>query len=158
MVSRVLSVGFVLCALSWAMPAAHAQCGNQWGSWYGGYAPTYYSYAPAWGGWQQSMTYQPAPSYAVPPAPAQAGTAAQPNGQIAQSNGQTYQSFSAEGAPANSYGSTATYPVQAYPTYNGYYGGSGYYGSPNYGGYGYSSNWRSLDNARYHGVDPNAYP
>jgi hypothetical protein len=36
--------------------------------------------------------------------------------------------------------------------YGFYYGGPAYYG-----GYGYSSGWRSLDNANNHGVSPN-YP
>lgn len=44
-----------------------------------------------------------------------------------------------------------------YPTYGGFYGNGyngGYYSYPSYGG-----GWNSgLDNARFHGVNPNAYP
>jgi hypothetical protein len=85
------------------------------------------------------MTYQAAPAPA-----ATAGQTGQPDGQMAQSNSQTYQSFSAETAvPAN--GPAVGYPVQFYPAYGG-------------SSYGYSSDWRSLDNARFNGVNPGAYP
>ena len=117
----------------------------------GGYEGCYYGYAPARGGWQQPMSYQPAPS---PPGQqsAKPGTMAVANGRTAQSNTQTYQSFSAQPAASTP---TATYPVQAYPTYAG---NNGYYGAPLYGGNGYSQGWRSFDNAHDHGVNPNAYP
>jgi hypothetical protein len=157
MVSKVLSVGLMLCVIGLTTQSAHAQ---MWGYHGWGYQPWGYSYggcssrysAPAWGGWQQPMSYQPVPSQAAPPVAT--GQTAQPNGQTAQFDNQTYQSFSAEPPAANSYGSAATYPVQSYPAYGGYYGG---YASPYYGGSGYGD-WRALDNAHYHGVNPNAYP
>jgi hypothetical protein len=156
MVFKVLSLGLMLCVIGLAAQSAHGQWGyGRWGYqsyWYGGCSPAYS--APAWGGWQQPMSYQPAPSQVAPPVAA--GQTAQPNGQMAQSGDQTYQSFSAETPAANSNGSMATYPLQSYPTYGGYYGGYGnYYGGS---GYGYSSDWRAFDNAHYHGVNPNAYP
>jgi hypothetical protein len=133
MVSKLLTVGLIVCGLGFAVQSARADgCGSG--------IP-----ATAWQGPQASS--QPSMARTTPAPPA---------GQTAQSNNQTYRSFSAEPAPAPTY-SYAPSTTYSYPTY-GYYGNS-YYGNGYYGGYGYSygSNQR-WDNANNHGINPNAYP
>lgn len=155
MVLKLLPVGLMVCGIAMATSSASAQCQSN--------APP--GPEPNWNG---PSSYQPGPGQrpmAPPPAPQPPGQKPaqgamnQPapiqQGQTAQ-NIQPYQSFSAEPQAVQ------TAPMYApntysYPTYGGYYGNGyngGYYSYPSYGG-----GWNSgLDNARFHGVNPNAYP
>jgi hypothetical protein len=182
MVSKLLPVGLMVCGMGFSMQTANAQ---QWGAWNSGCQSAAPS-GPEPTDWHGPSSYQPGPEQgrmAPPPAPSQAPApnqqapghgpmtyqqpgqgamngqqAPMPQGQTAQSNNQGYQSFSAEpGAqPMNTYAPNTTY---SYPTNGGYYGNS-YNGGWNYGypsDYGNTSN-SQFDNARFHGVNPNAYP
>ena len=168
MIFKLLPVGLMVCGVVFATQTASAQGGG----WNGGCqsnAPT----GPEPSNWHGPTSYQPGPgqnTMAQPPAPQPPGTnrpmtQQSPQGAMnnqsmqqpqAAQNNQQYQSFSAEpqAAPMNSYAPNA----YSYPAYGGYYG-SPYYGGTNYGYPSYNGGWNSqYDNARFHGVNPNAYP
>jgi hypothetical protein len=142
----VLATGFAVAFL-FSASRASAQCSSGYysGGWSypGGYAinnsaPVYQQAVPSGASFNGQAAPLTAPS----------------NGQIAQSNGLTYQSFSATPSSASAPAPAPTYVTPSYPTYDGNYG-YGYYGAPYYyggSGYGYSSGWRSLDNANHHGI------
>jgi hypothetical protein len=145
-ISLMLATGFAAAFLFNASRAS-AQCSSG-----------YYS-----GGWYYPGSYAydnpgPVQQQAASPGASSNGQAAQSkapsNGQVAQSNDFSYQSFSATPSPTSAPAPAPTYVTPSYPTYGGYYG-YGYYGAPYYyggSGYGYSSGWRSLDNANHHGM------
>ncbi len=182
MALRLLPIALMVCGIAFATQTANAQTSG-WNSGCQSNAPA--GPEPSWNG---PSSYQPPGpgqrQVAPPPAPQAPGTNQPANqrpaqgamndgrapiqqgqmqqgqmqqGPIAQ-NGQPYQSFSAEPQAAPVYGpNTYTYPMNGGYTYGGYYGNPYYGGNYSYPSYG--GGWNSeLDNGRFHGINPNAYP
>jgi|HubBroStandDraft_6_1064221.scaffolds.fasta_scaffold45744_2 hypothetical protein len=183
MISKLVAVGLMVCGLGLWMQTANAQ---QWGGPNSGCQSSAPS-GPEPSDWHGPTSYQPGPGQnqmVPPPAPQAPANQKAPGhgpmtyqqqpgqqpaqgamnnqqapaqqGPMAQSNNQSYQSFSAEpnAVPMNTYAPNTTYSYP-YGYYGNSYNGGWNYGYPSY--YGNTTN-SGLDNARFHGVNPNAYP